>query len=113
MEERLSEAFADAEQLTVIGKRLQPGEPAPDFCLSLAGGEVEMDPVLLIDALLAACTVMLIIVWNTVPVLYVYLAQTTWKTSDGSRDTGRFSKGRAHIRHREVDGSAVGKNLCV
>ena len=33
MEERLGEAFAAASQLTVMGKRLHPGEPAPDFCL--------------------------------------------------------------------------------
>ena len=33
MEERIGEAFAGTEQLTVIGKRLQVGDPAPDFCL--------------------------------------------------------------------------------
>lgn len=33
MQERLGEAFADAEQLTVIGRRLLPGETAPGFCL--------------------------------------------------------------------------------
>jgi thioredoxin-dependent peroxiredoxin len=33
MEERISEAFADAEQLTVIGRQLQAGEAAPNFCL--------------------------------------------------------------------------------
>lgn len=33
MEERLGEAFAGSEQLTVIGRRLLPGETAPDFCL--------------------------------------------------------------------------------
>lgn len=33
MEERTGEAFADTEQLTVIGRHLQPGESAPDFCL--------------------------------------------------------------------------------
>src|SRR5690349_11076754 len=34
MEERMGEAFAGTEQLTVIGRRLQPGEPAPDYCLN-------------------------------------------------------------------------------
>src|SRR5215831_69040 len=34
MEERKGEAFADSEPLTVIGRRLQPGEAAPDFCLN-------------------------------------------------------------------------------
>jgi thioredoxin-dependent peroxiredoxin len=33
MEERMGEAFADTEQLTVIGRRLFPGETVPDFCL--------------------------------------------------------------------------------
>jgi thioredoxin-dependent peroxiredoxin len=33
LEERVGEAFAGNEQLTVIGKHLHPGEPAPDFCL--------------------------------------------------------------------------------
>jgi thioredoxin-dependent peroxiredoxin len=33
MEERIGEAFADAEQLTVMGRRLHVGEPAPDFRL--------------------------------------------------------------------------------
>ena len=33
MEERIGEAFAGAEQLTVIGRRLQVGEAAPNFCL--------------------------------------------------------------------------------
>jgi thiol peroxidase len=33
MEERMSEAFAGTEQLTVIGKQLHAGDPAPDFRL--------------------------------------------------------------------------------
>jgi thiol peroxidase len=33
MEERMGDAFAGTEHLTVIGKRLHPGETAPDFCL--------------------------------------------------------------------------------
>jgi thioredoxin-dependent peroxiredoxin len=33
MEERRGEAFAGAEQLTVIGRQLQAGEAAPNFCL--------------------------------------------------------------------------------
>jgi thiol peroxidase len=34
MEERMGEAFAGAEHLTVIGRRLHPGGTAPDFCLN-------------------------------------------------------------------------------
>jgi peroxiredoxin len=33
MEERTGEAFAGTEQLTVMGKQLQAGDPAPDFRL--------------------------------------------------------------------------------
>jgi len=33
MEERLGEAFAGTEQLTVVGRSLHAGEPTPDFCL--------------------------------------------------------------------------------
>jgi thioredoxin-dependent peroxiredoxin len=33
MEARTDEAFAFDEQLTVVGRKLQPGEVAPDFCL--------------------------------------------------------------------------------
>ena len=33
MEERTNEAFEFAEKLTVVGGKLQPGDPAPDFAL--------------------------------------------------------------------------------
>lgn len=33
MEERTNEAFEFAEQLTVVGRKLQPGDPAPGFTL--------------------------------------------------------------------------------
>ncbi|MBV9789550.1 MAG: thiol peroxidase [Chloroflexi bacterium] len=33
MEERTNEAFEFAEQLTVVGRKLQPGDAAPDFTL--------------------------------------------------------------------------------
>jgi len=33
MEERIGEAFADGEQLTVMGRQLHAGDPAPDFRL--------------------------------------------------------------------------------
>jgi peroxiredoxin len=34
MQARIGEAFVGTEPLTVIGRRLHPGEPAPDYCLS-------------------------------------------------------------------------------
>ena len=33
MEERMGEAFELGERLTVVGRKLQPGDPAPDFAL--------------------------------------------------------------------------------
>ncbi len=33
MEERIGDAFAGTEQLTVMGRHLQVGDAAPDFCL--------------------------------------------------------------------------------
>src|SRR3974390_1732612 len=33
MEERKGFAFASTEQLTVMGRQLHAGDPAPDFCL--------------------------------------------------------------------------------
>src|ERR687886_2775545 len=33
VEERTGEAFEFAEQLTVVGRKLRPGDPAPDFTL--------------------------------------------------------------------------------
>src|SRR5205823_7520591 len=33
MEERIGEAFAGTEQLTVMGRQLHAGDPAPDYCL--------------------------------------------------------------------------------
>ncbi len=33
MEERIGEAFELGEQLTVLGRKLEPGDPAPDFTL--------------------------------------------------------------------------------
>jgi thiol peroxidase len=38
-EERTGEAFELGEQLTVVGPRLQPGRPAPDFVLDHFDGE--------------------------------------------------------------------------
>jgi len=34
MEERMGDAFAGAEPLTVTGRRLHPGRTAPNFCLN-------------------------------------------------------------------------------
>src|SRR6476619_2171119 len=39
MEERTGEAFELGEQLTVVGRKLQPGEMAPDFALNYVDPE--------------------------------------------------------------------------
>ena len=39
MQERLGEAFEFDEQLTVVGRRLEIGEPAPDFALDTLDAE--------------------------------------------------------------------------
>jgi len=39
MQERLGEAFEFDEQLTVVGRRLEVGEPAPDFALDTLDAE--------------------------------------------------------------------------
>jgi thioredoxin-dependent peroxiredoxin len=49
MEERSGEAFELSEQLTVVGKKLQPGDTAPDFALDSFDGEA-MRTVRLVDS---------------------------------------------------------------
>ena len=50
VEERTGEAFEFAEQLTVVGRKLQPGDPAPDFTLErLDAGAGAMRQVRLAD----------------------------------------------------------------
>ncbi|MGI8809931.1 MAG: thiol peroxidase [Acidimicrobiales bacterium] len=42
MEERVGAAVEEGEVLTVVGRMLQVGEPAPDFTLDHTGGSVSM-----------------------------------------------------------------------
>jgi len=42
MDERVGAAEEEGESLTVIGRMLRPGEPAPDFTLDHAGGAVSL-----------------------------------------------------------------------
>jgi thiol peroxidase len=49
MDERTGEAFELDEQLTVVGHKLQPGDPAPDFALEHFDGS-SMQTVHLTDA---------------------------------------------------------------
>lgn len=51
MEERTNEAFEFAEQLTVVGRKLQPGDAAPDFTLDRFDAEAgAMQAVRLADS---------------------------------------------------------------
>lgn len=51
MEERTGEAFELGEQLTVVGAKLQPGDPAPDFALDhLDPADQTMSTVRLADS---------------------------------------------------------------
>ncbi len=51
MEERTNEAFEFAEQLTVVGRQLQPGDAAPDFTLDRFDAEAgAMQTVRLADS---------------------------------------------------------------
>jgi thiol peroxidase len=51
MEERTNEAFEFAEQLTVVGRQLQPGDSAPDFTLDRFDAEAgAMQTVRLADS---------------------------------------------------------------
>jgi thiol peroxidase len=59
MEERVGGAEEDGESLTVVGRMLQPGEPAPDFTLDHFDGST-MSAVALAD--LAGSTVVLNVV---------------------------------------------------
>ena len=71
MDERVGGAEEEGESLTVIGRMLRPGEPAPDFTLDHTAG-----PVSLVD--LAGSTVVLNVV-NSVdtPVCDIQTAGST------------------------------------
>ena len=49
MQERTGEAYELGEQLTVVGKRLEPGDAAPDFALDSFDGEA-MQTIRLADS---------------------------------------------------------------
>ena len=77
MEERIGEAFELGEQLTVAGKKLQPGEPAPDFILdSLDPSDSAIHRVQLVDS---AGTVRLLNVVNSLDTPVCHVETRHWE----------------------------------
>lgn len=78
MEERTGEAFELGEQLTVIGKKLQPGELAPDFILDyLNPKDSAIHHVRLADS---AGTVRLLNVVNSLDTPVCHVETHRWET---------------------------------
>jgi thiol peroxidase len=75
MEERTGEAFELGEQLTVVGKKLQPGDAAPDFALDSFDGEA-MRTVRLVDS---AGTVRLLTVVNSLDTPVCHVETHRWE----------------------------------
>ena len=77
MEERIGEAFELGEQLTVVGKKLQSGEPAPDFILdSLDPSDSAIHRVQLTDS---AGTVRLLNVVNSLDTPVCHVETRRWE----------------------------------
>src|SRR4051794_2487163 len=131
VEERTGEAFEFAEQLTVVGRKLQPGDPAPDFTLErLDAGTGAMRQVRLADT---SGTVRLLNVINSLdtPVCHVETrrwdelranlpdavtlytismdlpfaqARSLWRTSWTGVRSPRSGRGRPRLRPRRLAG---------
>lgn len=78
MIERTGEAFELGEQLTVVGRKLEPGDPAPDFSLDLLDpGSSAVRPVRLADS---AGTVRLLNVINSLDTPVCHSETLRWET---------------------------------
>lgn len=75
MEERTGEAYELDEQLTVVGRKLQSGDPAPDFALDSFDGEA-MQTVRLADS---AGTVRLLNVINSLDTPVCHVETHRWE----------------------------------
>jgi thiol peroxidase len=75
MEERTGEAYELDEQLTVVGKRLRPGERAPDFALDSFNGAA-MRTVRLADS---AGSVRLLTVINSLDTPVCHVETHRWE----------------------------------
>ncbi len=79
MEERTGEAFELGEQLTVVGKKLHPGDMAPEFALDSFDGEA-MQTVWLADS---AGNVRLLNVINSLDTPVCHVETHRWETMRG------------------------------
>jgi thioredoxin-dependent peroxiredoxin len=84
MEERTGEAYELGEQLTVVGKRLQPGDAAPDFALDSFDGEA-MRTVRLADS---AGNVRLLNVVNSLDTPVCHVETHRWERMRGDLPDG-------------------------
>jgi thioredoxin-dependent peroxiredoxin len=76
MEERLGEAFEFDEQLTVVGSKLKPGDPAPEFTLDWLNPEKSVtEPVSLSDS---AGSIRLLNVVNSLDTPVCQVETRTW-----------------------------------
>ena len=77
MEERMGEAFELDQRLTVVGSKLQPGQPAPDFTLeALSAPDAAMQTVRLTDS---AGTVRLLNVVNSLDTPVCHIETHKWE----------------------------------
>ncbi|HUS14984.1 MAG TPA: thiol peroxidase [Chloroflexia bacterium] len=84
MDERTGEAFELDEQLTVQGRKLQPGAPAPDFALDYFDGN-SMDTIRLADS---AGQVRLLNVVNSLDTPVCHVETRRWESLRGDLPEG-------------------------
>jgi thioredoxin-dependent peroxiredoxin len=84
MGERTGEAYELGEQLTVVGKRLQPGDTAPDFALDSFDGET-MRTVRLADS---AGSIRLLNVVNSLDTPVCHVETHRWEGMRGDLPDG-------------------------
>ena len=85
MEERAGEAFELGEQLTVVGRKLTPGDPAPAFVLDTLDPRRGMRQVRLADS---AGTVRLLNVVNSLDTPVCHVETRRWESSLASLPPG-------------------------
>ena len=85
MEERQGEAFEEGVGLTVVGRRLQPGEAAPDFALDTLDAGGALRSVRLADS---AGTVRVLNVINSLDTPVCHVETRRWESLRGDLPPG-------------------------
>jgi thioredoxin-dependent peroxiredoxin len=80
MEERTGEAFEAGARLTVVGRKLQPGDPAPDFALDYLDPDGAIQTVRLADS---AAMVRLLNVVNSLDTPVCHAETRQWERLRG------------------------------